>query len=168
MTFVPTAEQQVAIDYPLTPLRLVAGAGTGKTSVMAAAHPRRRPQRRSGGRPRGARPHLHQQGRVEPQGEGAGRARAERRRHGRDVPLLRRVAGRRATRLELGLDRATQVLNRAQSWQLLFAVFDEFRFQRRATMAPQFILDDALALASRCADYLVPIERGHRRLRRGA
>ena len=35
MSFVPTDEQQTAIAHPLTPLRLVAGAGTGKTSVIA-------------------------------------------------------------------------------------------------------------------------------------
>jgi DNA helicase-2/ATP-dependent DNA helicase PcrA len=33
--FVPTAEQATAIEAPLRPLLLVAGAGTGKTTVMA-------------------------------------------------------------------------------------------------------------------------------------
>src|SRR5205085_7487971 len=46
----------------------------------------------------------------------------------------------------------------AQSWQLLFAVFDEFQFDRRSAMSPEFVLNDALALASRCADHLVPID----------
>ena len=31
----PTPEQQAVIDYPLRPLRVVAGAGTGKTTTMA-------------------------------------------------------------------------------------------------------------------------------------
>ncbi len=63
-----------------------------------------------------------------------------------------------AHRLELGLDPGTQVLNRAQAWQLLFAVFDEFGFERRSAFAPTLLVDDALALASRCADHLVTVE----------
>ncbi len=35
MTLVPTPEQQQVIDYPLRPLRVTAGAGTGKTTTMA-------------------------------------------------------------------------------------------------------------------------------------
>ncbi|MCB2223277.1 MAG: ATP-dependent helicase [Actinobacteria bacterium] len=35
MTIVPTPEQKVIIDYPLLPLRVTAGAGTGKTTTMA-------------------------------------------------------------------------------------------------------------------------------------
>jgi DNA helicase-2/ATP-dependent DNA helicase PcrA len=33
-------------------------------------------------------------------------------------------------------------------------VFDEMRFDRRKTLSPRILLDDALALASRCADHL--------------
>ena len=33
--FMPTTEQRAAIEAPLEPLLLVAGAGTGKTTVMA-------------------------------------------------------------------------------------------------------------------------------------
>ncbi|MBV8387473.1 MAG: UvrD-helicase domain-containing protein, partial [Acidimicrobiia bacterium] len=33
--FSPTPEQQAAITHPLSPLFLIAGAGAGKTSVMA-------------------------------------------------------------------------------------------------------------------------------------
>lgn len=35
MTFQPTREQQAIIEYPLTPLRVAAGAGTGKTTTIA-------------------------------------------------------------------------------------------------------------------------------------
>lgn len=35
MTVAPTPEQQRVIDYPLLPLRVTAGAGTGKTTTMA-------------------------------------------------------------------------------------------------------------------------------------
>ncbi len=35
MSLVPTPEQQAVADYPLRPLRVTAGAGTGKTTTMA-------------------------------------------------------------------------------------------------------------------------------------
>ena len=35
MTFQPTREQQAIIEYPLRPLRVAAGAGTGKTTTIA-------------------------------------------------------------------------------------------------------------------------------------
>jgi len=35
VTFSPTSEQQKIVDYPLLPLRVTAGAGTGKTTTMA-------------------------------------------------------------------------------------------------------------------------------------
>ncbi len=35
MTFAPTPEQIAIVDYPLLPLRVTAGAGTGKTTTMA-------------------------------------------------------------------------------------------------------------------------------------
>ena len=151
-----TDEQRAAVDHPLTPLRLVAGAGTGKTTVMA----QRILDVVQGGRAADhevlgltftnkAAFNLKEKVR-EALGPNADVTIATYHSFGASL-----VAGHG---LELGLDRATQVLNRAQSWQLLFAVFDEFRFERRRTMAPQFILDDALALASRCADYLVPID----------
>ena len=60
--------------------------------------------------------------------------------------------------LELDLHPDTRILNRAQAWQLLYGVFDEFRFERRRTLYPQILLDQALTLASRCADHLVPVE----------
>ncbi|MCP3995070.1 MAG: ATP-dependent helicase [bacterium] len=34
MSFIPTPEQQAIIDYPLLPLRVIAGAGTGKTTTI--------------------------------------------------------------------------------------------------------------------------------------
>ncbi|MGH9265648.1 MAG: ATP-dependent DNA helicase, partial [Acidimicrobiales bacterium] len=60
--------------------------------------------------------------------------------------------------LELDLPPDVRILNRAQAWQLLYGVFDEFRFQHRRTLFPQMLLDQALTLASRCADHLVPVE----------
>jgi DNA helicase-2/ATP-dependent DNA helicase PcrA len=154
--FVPTPEQDAAIRAPLLPLLVVAGAGTGKTTVMA--------QRIL---------HLVETGAARPDQvlgltftNKAARNLKERARrtlgpdadvsiatyHSFGASLVADHA------LELGLDPSTAVLNRAQSWQLLFAVFDEFRFERRGTLAPHVLLDDALALASRCADHLVAVD----------
>ncbi|HEX8771333.1 MAG TPA: UvrD-helicase domain-containing protein, partial [Acidimicrobiales bacterium] len=151
-----TPEQEAAVTAPLTPLLLVAGAGAGKTTVMG-------------------RRILHV---VE-----QGLARADEvlgltftnktARHLKEV--VRDVLGPEADvtigtyhsfgaslvadhLLEVGLDSGSRVLDHAESWQLLFAVFDEFRFEHRRTLSPQLLLRDALNLASRCADHLVPID----------
>ncbi len=157
MALIPTPEQRDAIEAPLEAQLLVAGAGAGKTTVMAQRI-------------------LHL--------VGSGQVRADQvlgltftnkaAQHLKEA--VRKALGPDADvtiatyhsfgaslvadhGLELDLSPGTQVLNRAQSWQLLFAVFDEFRFDRRSTLSPEFVLNDALALASRCADHLVPISR---------
>jgi len=152
----PTPEQHDAITAPLQPQLLVAGAGAGKTTVMALRIL-----------------HLVEAGLVRPDqvlgltftNKAAQHLKEEVRAvlgpdtditvatyHSYGASLVADHA------LELDLGPGTQVLNRAQSWQLLFAVFDEFRFERRATFSPSFLLNDALNLASRCADHLVPVE----------
>ena len=154
--FVATGEQATAIEAPLRPLLLVAGAGTGKTTVMA----RRILHLVESGQVRAdqvlgltftnkAARHLKERVRAA-LGPNADVTVATYHSFGASL-----VADHH---LELDLDPRTQVLNRAQSWQLLFAVFDEFRFERRGTLSPRVLLDDALALASRCADHLVPVE----------
>ncbi|HEX2275110.1 MAG TPA: ATP-dependent DNA helicase [Acidimicrobiales bacterium] len=155
--FVPTAEQAAAIEAPLRPLLLVAGAGTGKTTVMARRilHLVRSGQARADQvlgltfTNKAAR-HLKERVRAA-LGPNADVRVATYHSFGASL-----VADHH---LELDLDPGTQVLNRAQSWQLLFTVFDEFRFERRGTLSPRVLLDDALALASRCADHLVPVEK---------
>jgi DNA helicase-2/ATP-dependent DNA helicase PcrA len=152
----PTTEQHDAITAPLVPLLVVAGAGTGKTTVMA--------QRIL---------HLVQSGQARPDEilgltftNKAGRNLKERVREalGPDADVT--VATYHSFgaslvadhALELDLDPGAKLLNRAQSWQLLFAVFDDFRFRQRATLKPQVLLNDALDLASRCADHLVAVD----------
>jgi len=151
-----TSEQHDAVTAPLAPLLVVAGAGTGKTTVMA--------QRIL---------HLVESGQARPDQilgltftNKAGRNLKERVRQtlGPDADVT--VATYHSFgaslvadhALELDLAPGTKVLNRAQSWQLLFAVFDDFRFRQRATLKPQVLLNDALDLASRCADHLVAID----------
>lgn len=151
-----TPEQRAAVEAPLSPLLLVAGAGAGKTTVMA-----RRIL------------HVVEQGLARPDEVLGLTFTNKAARHLKEV--VREVLGPDADvtigtyhsfgaslvadhLLELGLDTGTRVLDRAESWQLLFAVFDEFRFEHRRTLAPQLLLTDALNLASRCADHLVAIE----------
>ncbi|MGH9278323.1 MAG: UvrD-helicase domain-containing protein, partial [Acidimicrobiales bacterium] len=153
--FTPTTEQRAAIEAPLTPLLLVAGAGTGKTTVMA--------QRIL---------HLVRSGRARPDeilgltftnkaafnlkekvrgALGADADVAVATYHSYGARLVAEHA------LALGLDPGARLLDKAQAWLLLYRVFDEFRFDRRSALAPNVVLADALTLASRAADYLVPV-----------
>ena len=155
MALTLTDEQREAVEAPLEAQLLVAGAGAGKTTVMA-----QRILHLVGSGQVSARQvlgltftnkaaqHLKEAVRAA-LGPDADATIATY--HAFGASLVADHA------LELDLGPGTQVLNRAQSWQLLFAVFDEFRFDRRTTLSPQFVLNDALALASRCADHLVPI-----------
>ncbi len=154
--FSPTPEQAGAIAAPLEPLLLVAGAGTGKTTVMA----KRIFELVRGGRARAdqvlaltftnkAALNLKEKVRAElgPDAEVTVATY-----HSFGASLVGDHA------LELGLDPGAQLLDRGQAWQLLYRVFDEFRFQRRSALMPGIVLADALNLASRAADYLVPID----------
>ncbi|MDP8976255.1 MAG: ATP-dependent helicase [Actinomycetota bacterium] len=155
-SFTPTNDQRAVIEHPLSGLLVVAGAGTGKTTVVAArmldlvhrclAEP-------------------HQiLGLTFTNKAAANLKDRVRERLGADADVTVSTyhafgaALVAAHGLELGLDPGTQVLNRAQAWQLLFSVFDEFRFQRRSTFVPSLVVNDALALASHCADHLVKVE----------
>ncbi|MGH9225292.1 MAG: ATP-dependent DNA helicase [Acidimicrobiales bacterium] len=154
--FEPTAEQRTAIEAPLGPLLLVAGAGTGKTTVMAQrilwlvdqGHARAE-QILGLTFTNKAAFNLKEKVRAA-LGPDAGVTIATY--HSFGASLVRDHS------LDLGLAPGTQLLDRAQAWQLLFTVFDEFRFQRRSALMPQVVLEHALGLASRAADYLVPID----------
>jgi DNA helicase-2/ATP-dependent DNA helicase PcrA len=153
--FRATGEQEAAIRHPLAALLVMAGAGSGKTSVMAERVL-----------------HLVREGLCADHEVLALTFTNKAAAHLKET-LRRRLPGADVTvatyhsfgaslvaahPVELGLDPATQILNRAQAWQLLFTVFDEFRFERRKVAArPGLVVDHALALAARCADHLVPV-----------
>ena len=154
--FTPTDEQARAIEHPLTPLLLVAGAGSGKTTVLAA-----RIETIVGCGLAGADQILA----LTFTNKAAAKLKASvLQRLGADADVTVATYHSFAASLvdehglELGLDPATQVINHTQAWQLLLQVFDDFRFQHRGTMAPSVLLDDALALASRAANYRVGID----------
>lgn len=153
---VPTAEQAAAITFDQRPLRIIAGAGTGKTMVMVERIA-----------------HLVATGQFDPaQVLGltfTNKAAAELkqrvdRRLGADADVMVTTyhgfgAGLVAQHLlELDLHPRTRLLNRAESWQLVFRVFDDFRFQKKRVFRPGTVVNDALVLASHCADHLVDIE----------
>ena len=151
--FSPTPDQLAAITHPLTPLFLIAGAGAGKTSVIAERVL-----------------WLVQEGKARADevlaltftNKAAFNLKEKvRDRLGADADVTvatyhsfgQMVIADHA--LELDLAPGTTLLNRAQAWQLLYSVFDDLRFDRRRTLSPRILLDDALALASRCADHLL-------------
>ncbi|MGI8809493.1 MAG: ATP-dependent DNA helicase [Acidimicrobiales bacterium] len=151
-----TTEQAEAVEADQSGQLLVAGAGTGKTTVMA----RRILHLVSSGQVRAdqvlgltftnkAATHLKAKVRD---ALGADADVTVATYHSFGASLVADHA------LELDLHPDTRILNRAQAWQLLYAVFDEFRFQHRRTLYPQMLLDQALTLASRCADHLVPVD----------
>jgi DNA helicase-2/ATP-dependent DNA helicase PcrA len=153
--FCPTDEQRRAIEAPLGPLLLVAGAGTGKTTVMAqrilylVRAGLARPEQILGLTfTNKAAFNLKEKVRAA-LGPEADVAIATY--HSFGASLVADHA------LALGLEPGTRLLDRGQAWQLLFDVFDEFRFRRRSALAPNVVLDAALNLASRAADYLVPV-----------
>ena len=154
--FVPSPEQRAAIEHPPTPLLIIAGAGTGKTSVMAERIV-----------------HFLITGQYREdqilgltftnKAAAALKARvAERRPGGTDVTVATYHSFGASLvadhAVELDLHPRTRLLTRTQAWQLLFAVFDDFRFEHRATLQPTLVVDDGLALASSCADHLVALE----------
>ena len=122
--FVPTPEQDDAVTAPPAPMLLVAGAGTGKTSVMAERIL-----------------WLIRSGKATPD-QILGLTFTNKAAANLKKQVLARVKGDADVTvatyhsfgaslvadhaLELDLDPGTQILNRAQSWQLLFAVFDEW------------------------------------------
>ena len=151
--FTPTAEQRASITHPLSPLFLVAGAGAGKTSVIAqrilwvVEEDKARPdQILALTFTNKAAFNLKEKVR-EALGPNTDVTVATY--HSFGASLVAEHA------LELDLAPDTALLNRAQAWQLLYSVFDDLRFDRRRTLSPRILLDDALALASRCADHLL-------------
>ena len=153
---IPDAQQQAAIDHPLAPLRIVAGAGSGKTEVMAqrvvalverygvsdhhmlgltfsnkaAANLRDRIVRRLGP---ANRVHVATY-------------------HGFGAQLVAENA------VALGLPTHPRLLDRARAYQLLLDEFHRVDLPSRKLGRPENIIDEALTLASSCADHLISVE----------
>jgi DNA helicase-2/ATP-dependent DNA helicase PcrA len=153
--FDPTPEQGDAIAHPPTPLLIVAGAGTGKTTVMAERIFDL------------VRRHAATDDQI------LGLTFSNKAAANLKSKVLERLPNSDVTvstyhafgaglvadhALELGLAPRTQILDHARKWQLLFSVFDEFHFELRRTGRPGGLIDEALKLADRCGDHLVPLD----------
>ncbi len=153
--FVPTPEQAAVIEHDLTPMLVIAGAGSGKTESMA-----RRIE------------HLVTAEHAEPSevlaltftnkaaAELAKRVRA---RLGVDTDVMVSTYHGFAASvvndhlLELDLPARTTLINRGQAWQLCLAQYDTYRFEERSSYQPSVVITDALALAARIDDFLVDV-----------
>ncbi|MGH9123820.1 MAG: ATP-dependent DNA helicase, partial [Acidimicrobiales bacterium] len=151
-----TSQQFDAVTFDPAPLRIVAGAGAGKTLVMVeriahfVASGLATPSQVLGltFTNKAAAELKHRvDGRL-----GAGADVLVTTYHGFGAGLVADHL------LELDLHPRTRLLNRAEAWQLLFGVFDEFRFDKRRVFRPGLVVNDALVLASHCADHLVEVE----------
>jgi DNA helicase II / ATP-dependent DNA helicase PcrA len=149
-----TAEQQAAIDQPLQPTLIVAGAGSGKTTVMAAritALCSQVEQRHILGLTFSNKAAAHLRSAVV-RSLGAESDVVISTYHGFGARLVNRHGAR------IGLPRRLRLLDHAQSLQLLYDVFNDARFVHRKTGKPMGILQDALQLSSRMSDHLVTVD----------
>jgi DNA helicase II / ATP-dependent DNA helicase PcrA len=150
------AEQTAAITHVGSPLLILAGAGSGKTTVMA---------RRMA--------HLITEQGWEPEqilgltfsNKAASNLRARaiselgpgtnvsvQTYHGFGASIVN------ANHARLGFTRLPRLLDRAESWQLLYGALDAVTINHRKTGRLGSLINEALSLASSCADHLVTIE----------
>lgn len=161
----PTVQQWRAISHPLSPCVVVAGAGSGKTAVMAA---------------RLVYLTLVRLGRAEADHQGAlpsdvlcltftNKAAEELFRRVRDATAgLGLPEGEEATvltyhafaarllhdyGLHLGLEPEMRLLSEAQRWQMGRTLLDEAEFEH-VEVRTDYVVGQALALAGQCADHL--------------
>ncbi len=152
----PTAEQRIAIDAPEGPVRVIAGAGSGKTAVMALRiatliERGRRPDEILG---------LTFSNKA---AENLRRRVADEVGGGIDV-LVTTYHGFGASIVNefaeaLGFDRVPALIDRASAFQLLYGALDQVVFERRKVGRVAHLAASALRLASQCSDHLVPIAR---------
>jgi DNA helicase II / ATP-dependent DNA helicase PcrA len=149
-----TEQQNAAISHPLTPLLVVAGAGSGKTTVMAAriaALAEQVEQRTILGLTFSNKAAAHLRAAVINE-LGADSDVVISTYHGFGASLVNRYGDR------IGWPRRLRLLDHAQSLQLLFDVFEDTSYTYRRTGKPIGILQDALALSSKLSDHLVTLD----------
>ncbi len=167
---VPTLQQWRAISHPMEPCAVVAGAGSGKTAVMAA---------------RVVYLALVATGRLEADYAGAlpsqalcltftNKAAEELARRVRDATAgLGLPEGEEATvltyhafaarllddyGLRMGLEPGQRLLSEAQKWQLVVSLLEERQFEHLEVRTLRNVVGDALSLSDECANHLVDPE----------
>ena len=159
----PTPEQWAAISAPPRPVHVVAGAGSGKTAVMAAriaylVEALGAPPASVLGLTFTNRAAAELQERVRaalaastlPGAPGAGAAVTIDTYHAFAADIVRSYGVR------IGIEPDADLLSEAQQYQLLLALLDEERFEHLAVRTPGGVIRKVLELASACADHLVP------------
>jgi DNA helicase-2/ATP-dependent DNA helicase PcrA len=164
---IPTLQQWRAISHPLEPCAVVAGAGSGKTAVMAA---------------RVVYLALVAAGRLPADHRGAfpsqmlcltftNKAAEELARRVRDgVAGLGLPEGEEATvltyhafaarllddyGLRMGLEPGQRLLSEAQRWQLVVSLLEDRQFEHLEVRTLRSVVGDALSLSDECANHLV-------------
>ncbi len=150
------AQQRAAVNHPLTPLRIVAGAGSGKTEVMAQ------------------RVVALVEGGVVADHEILGLTFSNKAAANLRERIVRRLGPGNRVQVAtyhgfgaqivsehseaLGFSGEPRLLDRARAFQLLLAEFDRIDLPNRKLGRPQGIVVEALALASSLADHLVSVD----------
>ena len=155
MTFLDLDEQRDAIRHGDGPQLIVAGAGSGKTTVMAerVVHL----VRELGWRAdqilgltfsNKAAANLRRRAAT---AVGDGSELTVTTYHGFGASIVNDHA------IELGFRERPMLLDRARAWQLLYGTLDSLQILHRKTGHPPSLIRDALAFSSTCADHLVPV-----------
>jgi DNA helicase II / ATP-dependent DNA helicase PcrA len=154
--FLEIGEQRNAITHTGGPLLLVAGAGSGKTTVMAkrmvhfVTHEGMRADQILGLTfSNKAASNLRDRAQQE---LGAGNDVQVQTYNGFGASILLDHYN------ELGFRRAPRLLDRARAWQLLYRVLDSVVITHRKTGNLSYLINSALQLVSSCSDHLVAID----------
>ena len=153
--FQPLPEQTRAIEHVGSPLLIVAGAGSGKTTVLAKRIVNL--VRNHGWRPDqilgltfSNKASGNLRARVAKE-LGTGNDAVVMTYHGFGATILRQYGER------IGLPTEPILLDRARAWQLLLDSLDDVRIESRKTGNIGLLVNDALALSSSCADHVVSV-----------
>jgi DNA helicase II / ATP-dependent DNA helicase PcrA len=152
----PNEEQFAAITHAGSPLLIVAGAGSGKTTVLAkrivhlVVHEQWRPDQILG-LTFSNKAAANLRARVSRE-LGAGNDATITTYHGFGAMILRTYGER------IGYSTAPVLLDRARAWQLLLDSLDDVSIENRKTGNLPGLVSEALALASACSDHLVNIQ----------
>jgi DNA helicase II / ATP-dependent DNA helicase PcrA len=152
----PTPEQRIAIDAPEGPVRVIAGAGSGKTAVMAQRiatlieHGRRPDEIVGLTFSNKAAENLRRRVADE---VGGGIDVLVTTYHGFGASIVSEFAE------DLGFDHVPRLIDRASAFQLLYGALDHVVFERRKIGRVAHLAAAALRLASQCSDHLVPVSR---------
>jgi DNA helicase-2/ATP-dependent DNA helicase PcrA len=152
----PTEEQWDAITAPAGPVHLIAGAGSGKTAVMAARivhlveHHGIRPASILGLTfTNKAAAELEERVRLALGSSGGVEAGTVSTYHAFAAEVVQTFG------IRIGVEPDADLLSDAQQYQILLGILEQERFEHLQVRSPGRVIAAALALASACADHMV-------------